>query len=191
MSATDFKDIAEGIQSLVEAVGLCVGACWVYYKFIKKREGHPIIQFEADLNILGRQDGKLLIEVILNIENKGFVRHWINKFTCNVLILKSSDPVTHGSDSINHQLAFSKYNPTNERIEIISKQWYNSKTTPSQTYVDPYQSYVDPGVKQSYTYLTDVPPDTAFISIYSRFYFEDVTDYFQTTQRTFAVPPVV
>lgn len=177
MTTSNFKEFAEGVESLLKSVGILVGALWVYRKFITTRENHAKIQFDIDLKILGRQDNKLLIEIIATFENKGLVRHWINNLTCDILILKESDPVVHGDERINYQVLFEKHNPKNnnakQRIIWIPPNWYSS--------------FVDPGVKQQYSYLSDVPDSTTFLSIYAQFYFNDKVSAFQTAQRSFSV----
>ena len=179
MDTTLMKEIAETIESLLKTIGLVVGAVWIYLKFIRTRENHPKIEFDVDVRLLGRQDNKIIIEIIANLENKGLVRHWINNFSCDILILKSEDPVIHGDKRINYQLLFEKHNPIKDdsnnerrkRIVWIPEDWY--------------ESFVDAGVKQQYTYLSDVPEVTTFISIYSQFFYKG--NDFQTSQRTFSV----
>jgi hypothetical protein len=173
----DKNTLAE-IESIVKIIAIIIGAIWVYFKFIRTRENHPKIEFNVDVKLLGRQDGKILIEVLAELENKGLVRHLIKKFSCNVLILKSTDSVVHGDEKINNQLLFEKYNPVNlqtdnkqERINLIIKDWC--------------ESFIDSGIKQHYTYLTDIPDSTTFVSIYSQFYYKN--NDFQTAQRTFSI----
>ncbi|HWB23942.1 MAG TPA: hypothetical protein VG738_00615 [Chitinophagaceae bacterium] len=179
MDSSPFKNTVDIIESLVKSAGVIIGAVWVYLKFIRTRENFPKIEFNVDLRVVGRQDEKIIIEVIANLENKGLVRHWINDFTCDVLILRKEAPVIHGDERINYQLLFEKYNPVKdeknethtEKIVWIPKDWYDS--------------FVDAGIQQQYTYLTAVPCDTAFISIYSGFHYRG--DDFQTSQKTFSV----
>lgn len=177
------KGITEIIEAGVKTFGILVGAVWVYFKFIRTRENHPKIEFNVSLSLVGRQDKKILLEIAADLENKGLVRHWINDFSCDVLTLRSGAPVIHGDERINYQLLFDKHNPSNVpvtddnpkgRIIWIPKDWY--------------ESYIDPGIKQRYTYLTDVPEDTAFVSIYSQFYYKKKRKMdFQTAQRTFSI----
>ena len=178
MTVTQMKEIVEIIESLAKTIGLVVGAIWIYFRFIRTRENHPKIEFSVSIRLLGRQDNKILIEITADVENKGLVRHWINNFTCDVLILQSNDLVIHGDKRINHQLLFEKYNPIKldnenrqKRIVWIPKDWY--------------ESFIDAGIKQQYTYLTAVPETTTFISIYSQFYYKDKD--FQTSQKTFSI----
>lgn len=179
MSPKEIKETLEIIESATTIIGFVVGGFWVYFRFNRTRENHPKIEFDVDLRVIGRQDNKIIIEVVANVTNKGLVRHWINNFTCNVLILKINSPVVHGDERINHQILFEKYNPQKQtddptgkqRIVWIPKDWY--------------ESYVDPGIKQQYTYLTDIPESTSFVSIYSHFYCKN--NDFQTAQKTFSI----
>lgn len=180
MAINQIKEIVEIIESIAKTIGLFIGAIWVYLKFIRNRENHPKIEFNVDVRLLGSQNEKLIIEIIAVVENKGLVRHWINDFTCDVLILKATDLVEHGDERINHQILFNKNNPIKsngeskrERIIWIPKDWYDT--------------FIDSGIKQQYTYLTGVPDTTTFISIYSQFIYQDIKSAFQTSQKTFSV----
>lgn len=176
MNATEFKEWAESIESIVKTIGVVIGAVWIYLKFIRTRENHPKIQFEVDLRVLGKQDSKIIIEVIATIENKGLVRHYINDLSCDILTLKKGMPVVYGDERINYQVMLEKYNPTTDkgRIVWIPKDWY--------------YSFVDAGIKQSYTYLSAIPEDTMLVSIYAHFHFKNRKDDFQTAQRAFPIP---
>ncbi|MBC7774943.1 MAG: hypothetical protein H7246_05840 [Phycisphaerae bacterium] len=178
----NYQEIAEMIESILKSLAIIVGGSWVYFKFIRTRENHPKIQFDIDLRLLGRQEEKILVEIVGVIVNKGSVRHWLNDFICDVLILKKGDKVETGGKFINHQIAFSKHNPLkmdekdvqekfDDRIVWIPDDWY--------------ESFIDPGVEQKYTYLTSVPNDTTFVSIFSRFITKNQD--FHTAQKTYSI----
>lgn len=189
----DYKTQAETIESILKSLAIIIGAIWVYIKFIRTRESHPRIQFDLSLRIIGRQKGKILIEVIGILENKGQVRHVVNNFAFDILILSKDKEIIRGDKRINYQVLFEKYHGSgngisNNRIVWIPEEWYGS--------------FVDPGVKQEYTYLSEVPDNTTFISIYSQFYFVEtsklmkwifrllrmnIAEDFQTCQKTFSV----
>lgn len=164
MTTEELKDIVETVESVLKSIGLVIGACWVYFRFIRTRENHPKIQFDIDLRLLGRQDEKIIIEVVAILENKGVVRHRVNNFTCDILVLRENKPVIPGDERINYQVLFEKANPAKTgsrdttRIVWIPEKWY--------------ESFVDAGVKQRYTYLAAVSGDAAFIGVYSQFYYK-------------------
>lgn len=201
MDLNDFHLLSGAIESIVQSAALIVTGVWVYRRFIRTREDRAKIEFDVDLKLLGLHDNKYLVEVRAGLKNIGAVRHYVNNFACDVLILKNSDPVVYGDERINNQVLFTKHNPPSARntsdkaakIIWIPHEWH--------------KTFIDAGVHQQYTYLTSVPADTAFISVYSHFYYADrslpgETDSddeatknkkkrkefdFQTAQRTFSV----
>lgn len=165
----------EEVESILKSIAIVVGGTWVLWKFTIAREDHARIQFDIDLRVLGRQDGQILIEVIGILENKGLVRHKIWDLTLSILILKDSDKVTSG-DEINNQVLFSKYNSSPKEDSKEKTNWFPK--------VWGY-TFVDPAVKQAYTYLSAVPEDTTFISIHGKFHYKDKDEH--TMQKTFSI----
>lgn len=190
MSLTEIKDHFHKIQdleSLAKIIGLAVGAWWVYRRFIRTRERHAKIEFETGLRLIGRQDDKLIIEAIATLHNKGLVRHTVSRFSGSVFILQAGDEVVHGDKKTNYQLRLKKHNPEKPPQEPKKK---GEKPDPEKQRIewapDNWDgTFVDPGIRQQYTYLTQVPPDTTFISVHAKFYYNKKD--FHTAQRTFSV----
>jgi hypothetical protein len=180
MDITD-KYLVETIESIFKSIAIVVGAIWLYFRFIRTRENHPKIQFDIDLRFLGRQDGKLLIEIIGTIVNKGLVRHWVRDFICDVLTLDKMDKVETGDKSINYQVKFFNRNPIKPRDNNVNNKSNRIVWIPENW----YESFIDPGIEQKYTYLTSVGEETSFISIYSRFITKNAD--FQTSQKTYSI----
>jgi len=178
-------DISEILKNILTCLAIIIGAVWTFWRFILNGDGNPKIQFDIDLRIVGRQDSKILIEAIAIVHNKGQVRHLIRNFFLDVLILKKDEPIINGDTSINYQILLKKNNPEKaeseppelkNRIVWVPKSWY--------------ETFIDAGIAQKYTYLTYVPQDTTFISLYSRFYFKSLFSSkkdFQSTQKTFNI----
>ncbi len=80
MGPLAWKDLFTAIKDALLAIGVLVGGGWALWRFVLEREGKPKIQFDLDLNILGKQGNKFLVEVIAIVENKGRVRHWLKDF---------------------------------------------------------------------------------------------------------------
>lgn len=74
--ACEWKSVAEIISNLVTALAVIAGGGWALWRFGIQREAHAKIEFGLQLNVLGRQGGSLLVEVIANVTNKGLVRQW-------------------------------------------------------------------------------------------------------------------
>jgi len=171
-----YKILAETIESILKSIAIIVGGFWVYLKFVRNRENHSKIQFDIDLKVLGRQDSKILIEVSGTFINKGLVRHRVSDLTFDILILQNNAAVVQGDKRINYQVLFQKYNPKTDGEENTPVTWIPE---------DWYESFIDSNVEQKYSYLSSVPSDVTFISIFSKFKYRNSD--FQTSQRTFNV----
>ncbi|PSL28158.1 hypothetical protein [Chitinophaga ginsengisoli] len=173
------------LENVLTCLAIMIGGVWTFWRFILNGDGKPKIQFDIDLRVVGRQDSKILIEAIATVHNKGQVRHIIKNFLLDILILKKNEPIINGDDFINYQIFLKKFNPekvnpeppeSENRIVWVPRRWY--------------KTFIDAGIAQKYTYLTYVPEDTTFVSLYSRFYFNSFFSFkkdFQSVQKTFNV----
>ena len=155
------------------AVGLVIGGVWAIWKFVLKREAHAKIQFSLELNVLGELGGKLLVEAIAVVENKGLVRHDVSDFRFDLHYLPEDGKVIEGDERINRQVLFQ---PVIKKRYWIPPDWIGS--------------FVDPGVIQRYTYVTFLPKDAAYALVYAQFKYPDEKSAFHTAQRAFRVHQV-
>ncbi len=166
MNPSSFHDIAGGIQSLVTAVGIVVGAIWTYRRFIRQREGCPKVQFDLSANVHLRAQGEHIVEIVAALQNKGVVRHWLNEFKFDLLYLPKGCELITGDDRINKQTLFTKV--------ISNRHWIPP---------DWKRTFIDPGMSQIYTYVTSVPSDSEFLLIYATFRYPDEESEFHTAQK--------
>jgi hypothetical protein len=75
-----FKNVAEGIQSIVTSVALIAGGIWAFWRFVLTREGQPLIEPDLDIVFVHKQNGRWIIEIVAILENKGKARLDIKEF---------------------------------------------------------------------------------------------------------------
>lgn len=170
MTAVNLRESINVIKDAVTALAVLVGGGWAVAKFILRREAHPKVQFDLDLNVIGRFDSKVVIELTAIIENKGLVRHAVSEFTFSLLHLPGSVTITDGDERIEGQVEF---------MPLIKKRSWLGKN-------DVY-TFVDPGVIQRYSYITHLPVDAALALLHSRFRYRDAKSDFHSAQRVFNV----
>jgi len=68
---TSFKTWLDVISSLLTIIGGLLAALWAYSKYIVERGLIPPTQFSVDFAVLGRQQEKILAEVIVTLKNCG------------------------------------------------------------------------------------------------------------------------
>ncbi len=166
----------EEIKNLLTSFAILLGGIWTIWRFVLQREGNAKIQFNVDFRIVGILKNKYIVEVIAIVENKGKVRHYVNDFKFDLLYLSQDHEIEEGDKRINNQLLFEK---------IIDKRYW---IPPSW-----YDSFIDAGVVQNYTYVTHVPIEAKFALVYAQFKYPafsrliPIGKTFHTAQRTFKI----
>jgi hypothetical protein len=129
------------------------------------------IEFTVDVAFVGIQEGKWLVEVIAVLENKGVVPTKLCKLTFDLRCLHGSDPIEDGPADINQQTNI-------PRVLIKSRSWFPK---------DWEWTFIHPGVRTRYSYVTAVPSDASFVLVHGRFKYPD-DQLFHTADRLVQVP---
>ena len=123
------------------------GGIWGFIKSIERRERHPRIEFNIELDFIGIQGNSWLAEVSALVENKGLVRHKTSKFDFIVRYIEEKDPLKWGGEKINYQVMIPKL------VDIPDK--FKDKGVTKRSFIPPKYTrgtYVEPGILQRYTY---------------------------------------
>lgn len=167
---TEWKDIFEIVEKSVTSLAVLIGGGWALWKFVIQRESHAKIEFDLELNVLGSQDGKLIVEVVAKVTNKGLVRHWLLDFCFDLLYLPHNAAVELGDQRINEQVLFQ---PVIKTRYWIPPNWL--------------ATFIDPGVCQRYTYVAAAPADAHFLLVFAKFKYPDEKSAFHTAQKVFPI----
>ena len=124
-----------------------LAAAWILWLFILRREAVPGSELELDVDFVGRQDGKWLIEVVGKLTNRSAVRNWYHNFRVVVRYFLPSDQIVDGPAKLNYQLLCLR--SIDERIQA---QRYFANA-----------SYIDPHLTFRHTYITYVPEAATFV----------------------------
>lgn len=152
MNAPDFSTLFEFIGKGVTAVAAIAAAWWAFEKWRRQDEHFPRMFFEVTANFLGMQNDQWIVEVIAVLENKGVVPLKIKSFGFVLRGLRRSSPLKRGDQSVRGQLFFP---------DVISEGHF---VPASWGY-----SFVYPGVKTEYNFVTTVPTDVSFIRVQGDF----------------------
>ena len=166
----DWKNIAAGAQSIATIASFGVGGAWVYIKYIRQQERYPNIEFSADIQFIGKQDGYWIVEVIASVENKGKAQHRMQEFEFDLNGIEQGQPIQ------------------------TDQRWGNQVDFPlsiARGSFLPAQSqffFIDPGLKAKYSYLTRVPVTVTIVILHCWFKYGDKRKFSHTAERTVAVP---
>jgi hypothetical protein len=141
----------ENIKDILTIVAIIVAAIWTYYRFGITRERHPKLQFDLDLNIIGKTDTHYIIQLVAIVENKGLTRQYIKDFKFHILYYNHNMPINCDDESINKQLKF--------EYELKNRDWLDAELPP----------FVDGGMTHKFRYITVLPIATEYVMIYSKF----------------------
>jgi len=168
------KDWSEIVKNVLEGLAICGAAVWALFRFGLFRERYAKIEFNLDCRYLGKSNHCRLVELIAVIENKGLVRQYIKEWTFDLLLLDDSTMIDETDSTINYQVKF--FNKKISKRPWVPASWYTT--------------FIDAGTRQVYTYLTAVPENTKFITLYSRFIYPSSND-FHSSQKTFELDYLV
>src|SRR5688572_18861206 len=142
----------ENIKDILTIIAIITAGFWAYYRFGITRERHPKLQFDLELEVLGKTDQHYIVQLIAIVENKGLTRQYIHDFKFSLLYLNKNSEIDLTDENINHQIRFTSI--------LRSKSWLTQKTS---------TPFVDGNIKQQFTYNTVIPADADFVLIYSKF----------------------
>lgn len=148
----DSSLLFETLGKVVSALGAVVGAWWAFERWRKRDEHFPRVCFEVSVNFVGSKNGQIVVELISTLDNKGLVPLKIKNFTFKLLGLRASDPLVRGGDEIRQQLRFPHLL---EESVFVPEDWE--------------YSFVYPGVKTEYNFVTSIPPDVEYVRMQADF----------------------
>jgi hypothetical protein len=163
------KTVGNALQAFVTALAILIGGGWAFWKFLVQRESRAKIEFSLDLRVIGHLHGKILAEVVAVVVNRVLVRHWVSDFRFDVRYLTMEDQLIEDGERFNQQVFF-------PRCAIRKRSWFPPRWK---------GTFIDPGVRQEYTYVTAIPSDACFAFVYATFKYPDSESGFHTAQKTF------
>jgi hypothetical protein len=170
MDFPQLKEIASFIESVSKVIALTVGGYWTYTRFIRQRDDYAFIEFTVDLNFVGKQDGKWIVELIAYLENKGKVQHTFSDLAFDLEALYDTDGVI-----------------PNERY---GGQAYFPHQLAKRPWIPPGKYFIEPGLKAKYSYVAQVPQEATFLMLHGRFTYENQPAW-HSAERTLEVPRAV
>jgi hypothetical protein len=133
----------------------------------------PATDMDIDVRFIGKQDGKWIIEITVNLENKSQVRLKYENFEIRARYLLPEDTVDDGGHKIHHQLNF----PRNIDERLCGEKRFFSNAE----YINPKQNF-------KHRYITWIPGEATFLWVQTKFFFDLKVREKCDGQRIFRVP---
>jgi hypothetical protein len=153
LSIEEWKNLTAAAQSVATIASFIVGGIWVYRKYIRQQERYPNIEFSADIQFTGVQDGHWIAEIVATVENKGKAQHRMEEFAFDLSGIERDKPV------------------------LTDQRWGNQVDFPvpiAKGSLLPAQYrffFIDPGVKAKYSYVASIPVTVSFAILHCWFTF--------------------
>jgi hypothetical protein len=138
-------------KNIITGLAIILAGIWTIYRFGINRERYPKLQFDLELNVLGKSKHNYIVELTAVVENKGFTRLRIDEFEFHLLYFDDETKIDTSDVKINNQLKFN--------YAIRNGQWVKQKHIP----------FVDGGIVQKYRHVTVLPDSAKYAMIYSKF----------------------
>ena len=134
----------------------------------KERTCKPHIEFGIDCDFYGPENGYYLTEFLLGAYNKGVTLHRFPSILLRVRGIKSDQAPEY-------------WLGREPRVEFPEKVIDNAEIIPR----DYNYFFVEPGVKQTFTYVTRIPSSIKYILVQAKFKYDEFTPH--TVERVFLV----
>ena len=179
------------IAQIIGIFAAIIGGLWALTRYIIERGILPPTEFSISLNPKGIQKGELILEVILHLKNLGSSALVVQSLWVDVRYLRQDDKVSFinntearhlsGLTDFPHSVKKRLSEPAvmEARREALDLWFKERKKLGEERHREPrglpllpYKTFVQPGVKQKYTYITNIEEDTSFVLINAEFYYE-------------------
>ena len=150
---TEFFEFVGRAATLIATIA---AGWWAIVSWRKRNELFPRVYFEVSANFVGWHQGVVVAEVVAVLENKGIVPLKIKHFGFKVRALMQSDAPIAGGEDVRNQLLFPHV--VAEGLFVPGSWGY---------------SFVFPGVKTEYSYVTTIPAEAAYLRVQGDFEYLD------------------
>jgi hypothetical protein len=161
------KEWVELLSGIALLIGSLIAGLWAYIKFVVERGILPPIHFYIECNKIGEQKDKKILEVIIHLKNQGSSTLVASDLRVDLKYLKQADELEFLSNDVNNvgYGRLSLPNSLKEKFETSSEKSKGNRGFQ----VMAYDSFVQPGIDQAYSFVTSVPSSATFVLVWSRF----------------------
>ncbi len=174
MNHEPFKNVAEGIQSIITSLALIGGGSWALWRFVLTRESATKVDLDVDLSFIRKQGANWIVEGVALVKNPGSVRLDFNAFTYELHYALSSD--NFGSEAGEEGIV----KETTLRADTFRSKFKHSWLE------DGEYMFLEPGERSRYSFLASLPVDTTMVLVLCEFY--DTKEHVESVRRSYAVP---
>jgi hypothetical protein len=123
----------------------------------------PRVEFTLDPLVHGAQHDDILLELRFTMDNKGSIRQEFRSLKIRIRAIKATGTLQYWTERSPHRLLFP---------EKLMEDEFVPPSTKNEHYY-----FVEPGVRQTFTYVTKVPRDYRYLLVHGTFRYSPTTEH--------------
>jgi hypothetical protein len=191
MDPHQIKAWIDVFQGLITVAATLIGGFWVWTKFVLERGLLPPSQMEIALRTLGSSESATLVELAVHIHNKGSSALIVNDLRLRLRYLNQDDEIgviedpeksAYGRVNFPHEYVLNRIGADRrdvkprgkEDIQSGAKEEAKQEVKPAvkddvpqlargEFLIVPYDTFVQPGVIQIYSFVTALPRISSYL----------------------------
>ena len=157
----------EPIGRILTIMSLLISAFLIYTKLVIERGLFPPVEFYLKWIVHGEQKNRIIIEILPVLENKGTSILIVKNLRIEVRYLLREDPIRffpnfRGRLDFSRSLEDDLYLDDSGRFQVL-----------------PHDTFIKPGVKQTYSFITFIPNEASYVLLHSTFDYDKRTSLLQ------------
>ncbi len=180
MDANDIKSWIEIVQGLIEIAALIIGSFWAWSRFVVERGLVPASEMDLSLKTVGSSESATIVEIAVRVHNKGSAALVVTDLRVRLRYLDDVDNIQVVDDP--KKAAFGRV--TFPHASVLHRVGADKREVKGRTpdhdvslgdgefLVVPYDTFVQPGVEQVYTFVTALPRTSLYVLARASFRYE-------------------
>ncbi len=180
MEPDRIKSWIQVIQGLITIAASLIGGFWAWSRFVVERGLLPPSQMDLSLRTIGSSESATMVEIAVQISNKGSSALVVNDLRIRLRYLDANDEIqvvdqsgkpAFGRVTFPHAHVLNRVG-AEERLAKPRTHSQDLRLRPGEFLLIPYDTFVQPGVEQLYTFVTALPRTCSYILVRASFRYE-------------------
>ena len=169
----------EILQGLFTTIALLIGGFWAWTRFVVERGLLPPSAMRLELQTIGSSESARIVEITIQIQNEGASTLVVADLVIRIRYLNENDRIDVFADAAQPWLLgrvnFLHAHVLNEvgaDKRVVKQAKRELKLNSGEFLLVPYDTIVLPGIQQSYSFVTALPPKATFVLVRGSFKYE-------------------
>jgi len=161
-----FNNFAAGLEHIVTIVALIVGGLWAYTRYVLERGLLPPAELEVTLTPMASTGDTRIIEVGVKLKNLGTHALITSRVSARILYLNADEPILAEAAPASRLFGRVRF------PHVLRRDISGNATDSSEFILVPHHTFVQPGVLQTYSFVTVLPQSAKYVLVHAEFDYE-------------------